>query len=178
MQAEVAQQGAFRHLVSKFDELQKVAQGLRARFPNDSEVSLLLADTLLAAGRANLALVEYRKAQELVLPNQTRRVQQGIRQCLENRDQFPAFVAKRLQTAEYADGVNGEIWRDYVERDIQRGREIARIVRQRAPLRGRRMLDVGCGYGGTLIAFAEQGSDTFGVEIDQGWAKVVGAVPS
>jgi SAM-dependent methyltransferase len=167
MQAEVALQGAFRDFMSKFGELQNLAQDLRARFPNDSEVSLFLADTLLAAGRADLALIEYRKAQELVLPNQKRRVQQGIRQCLEDRDYFPAFFAKRLETAEYAGAKNAEVWRDYVERDIQRGREIARIVRQRAPLRGRRMLDVGCGYGGTLLAFAEQGSDTVGVEIDE-----------
>jgi SAM-dependent methyltransferase len=65
-----------------------------------------------------------------------------------------------------------ESWRSYADREIQRGREIARIVRKRIPLEGRRVLDVGCGYGVMLISFAEQGADAVGVEIDEDRFKV------
>jgi SAM-dependent methyltransferase len=71
-----------------------------------------------------------------------------------------------LRTAEYAEGHNAAVWRDYANREIQRGREIVRMIRQVVPVRGKRVLDVGSGYGGMLISMAEQGADVTGVEID------------
>jgi 2-polyprenyl-3-methyl-5-hydroxy-6-metoxy-1,4-benzoquinol methylase len=165
--AEVALQGAYQQFTSKMEELQTIARNIVDRFPRDSEASLFLADTLLAAGRADLALSEYKKAQELITPNQKRRVDQAIRQCMEDRDYFPATFAERLQIREYAIEKYAESWGSYAWREIQRGREIARLMRQRIPLRGRRVLDVGTCYGGALIAFAEQGADAVGVEIDK-----------
>jgi SAM-dependent methyltransferase len=74
--------------------------------------------------------------------------------------------AKRLSTAEYSAGHNAEVWREYAWREIQRGREIVRLVRQVTGLRGKRVLDVGSGYGGMLISMAEQGANVTGIEID------------
>jgi 2-polyprenyl-3-methyl-5-hydroxy-6-metoxy-1,4-benzoquinol methylase len=170
--AEVALQGAYQQFANRMEELQTVARSIADRFPQDTEALLFLADTLLAAGRADLALIEYKKTQEHITSNQKRRVEQSIRQCLEDRDYFPAGFAERLQIREYALEKYAESWGSYAWREIQRGREIARLVRQRIPLRGRRMLDVGTCYGGALIAFAEQGAHTVGVEIDRERAAV------
>jgi SAM-dependent methyltransferase len=162
----------YRRFDSTLADLKQMAYGLLARFPESSETRFFLADVLQASGQADLALVEFRKLQEDAKPNQKRRVEQAIRQCLADRDYFPPDFARCLESNEYAAGINAEIWRDYALREIQRGRELTRIVRERIPLMGRRVLDVGCGYGGTLIAFAEQGADAVGVEVNEERARV------
>lgn len=48
----------------------------------------------------------------------------------------------------------------------ERGRRVANLLRQRTELRGKRFLDVGCAYGGFLVAFAEQGADVTGMDLD------------
>jgi len=87
-------------------------------------------------------------------------------QCLADKRYFPPSYSQRLATGEYAAGHNAQTWRNYARRDIQRGREIVRLLRQWKPLAGKRVLDVGCGYGGMMICMAEQGADVVGVEID------------
>ena len=157
---------AYREFDSVLSVLRGNAEGLVARFPDKLEARFFLADVLLASGRADEAVLHYEKIKTIADSNQIRRAQQGIQQSKADRDYFPPEFAKRLVSAEYASGINAEAWRNYANREIQRGRLIARQVRQHIPLTGRRMLDVGCGYGGTLICFAEQGCDVVGVEID------------
>lgn len=163
-------------IYQKFDAelsaLRAEAQGFVARNPENMEAHFFLADILLAAGRADEALIEYEKLKATSSGNQRRRAQQGINQCNTDRDYFPPEYAKRLVSDEYASGINSEAWRSYANREIQRGRAIARQVRKHIPLAGRRMLDVGCGYGGTLVCFAEQGCNVVGVEIDEERARV------
>ena len=158
-------------LYRKFDTellaLRAEAQGFVARHPDNKEAHFFLADVLLAGGRADEASMEYEKLKTGSSPNQVRRAQQGIQQCSVDRDYFPPDYAKRLVSDEYASGINSQAWRSYANREIQRGRAIARQVRKHIPLSGRRMLDVGCGYGGTLVCFAEQGCSVTGVEIDE-----------
>jgi polysaccharide pyruvyl transferase CsaB len=49
-----------------------------------------------------------------------------------------------------------------------RGRQVVEILRgHTALLHGKRYLDVGCAYGGFLVAFAEQGSQVTGIDIDE-----------
>ncbi len=48
----------------------------------------------------------------------------------------------------------------------ERGRHVASLLSQRTKLRGKRYLDVGCAYGGFLVAFAEQGADVTGFDLD------------
>jgi 2-polyprenyl-3-methyl-5-hydroxy-6-metoxy-1,4-benzoquinol methylase len=177
---------AYRKFGSALAELKQMAHGLVERFPESEEARFFLADVLDATGQADVARAEYETLQKIVSGNQKRRVDQAIRHCLADRDYFPPEFANRLESKEYSiprkahsghDGVPDRIandrelmaqsWRSYADREIQRGREIVRIVRERVPLAGRRVLDVGCGYGGSLICFAEQGADAIGVEVDE-----------
>jgi 2-polyprenyl-3-methyl-5-hydroxy-6-metoxy-1,4-benzoquinol methylase len=146
--------------------LKNLAYNLTGRYPKDREARFFLADILRGAGMEDLALNEYTVLMDNCPPNEIHRVQQGIEQCEADRDYYPPAFAHRLSTAEYAAGHNAAIWREYARREIQRGREIVRIVRQVTPLRGKRVLDVGSGYGGMLISMAEQGANVVGVEID------------
>ncbi len=157
----------FRQWRSTMTGLTNAAQSLSSRFPKDREVRFQLADVLRGAGMDDSALVEYTALLDGCPANERHRVLQGIEQTQADRDYFPAAFAKRLTTAEYAVGHNAAIWREYAKREIQRGREIVRTIRQVTPLRGRRVLDVGSGYGGMLISMAEQGAEVVGVEIDE-----------
>jgi 2-polyprenyl-3-methyl-5-hydroxy-6-metoxy-1,4-benzoquinol methylase len=163
---------AHRQFHTRMAELVQMAQALKSQYPQDLGVRLFSAEVLQASGQAELALAEYEGILGNVPQNLRRRVEQAIRQCKADRDYFPPDFAKRLESAEYVIGVNAPIWRSYFLREIQRGRSIARLVQDRIPLAGRRVLDVGCGYGGTLIAFAEQGANAVGVEIDEERARV------
>jgi 2-polyprenyl-3-methyl-5-hydroxy-6-metoxy-1,4-benzoquinol methylase len=177
---------AYRKYGSALNELKQMAHGLVGRFPQSEETRFFLADVLDATGQADQALAEYETLQKIVSGNQKRRVEQAIRKCLADRDYFPPEFANRLESNEYSVSRNAnsghnsvsdriandrelmvQSWRSYAHREIQRGREIVRIVRERIPLAGRRVLDVGCGYGGSLICFAEQGADAIGVEVDE-----------
>jgi len=153
-------------------QLRHMALGLLGQFPESREARFLLAEVLQAGGQADLALTEYRKLLEGAHPNQKRRIEQAIRQCEADHDYFPPEYAARVQSKEYVTGINADQWSSYARREIQRGREIARLIRKRIPLAGRRALDVGCGYGGMLIVFAEQGAEAVGVEISEERARV------
>ena len=49
-----------------------------------------------------------------------------------------------------------------------RGRDAARKLEKYINIKGKRFLDVGCAYGGFLVAFAEQGaSEVVGIDIDE-----------
>ena len=157
----------FRQWRASMAGLTTAAQSLSSRFPKDREARYLLADILRGSGMDDLVLAEYTALLEACPKNELRRVQQGIEQSQVDRGYFPAAFAKRLTTAEYATGHNAAVWREYARKEIQRGREIVRTIRQVTPLRGRRVLDVGSGYGGMLISMAEQGADVVGVEIDK-----------
>jgi 2-polyprenyl-3-methyl-5-hydroxy-6-metoxy-1,4-benzoquinol methylase len=137
-----------------------------SRFPQDRDARFLLAESLRGAGMDDLAATEYEKLLEDCPMNERLRAEQGLAQCRADRSYFPPSFAQRLSTAEYAAGHNAEIWRAYAWREIQRSREIVRMIRQVTPLRGKHVLDVGSGYGGMLISMAEQGAAITGIEID------------
>ncbi len=170
-ESEQALQTAHREFDGVISTLRASAEGLAARFPENQEIQFFLADIMLASGRADEALLQYERIAAKADPNQVRRARQGIQQCNADRDYFPPAFASYLAD-KYATGINAEVWRNYANREIQRGRMIAQQVRQHIPLTGRRLLDVGCGYGDRLICFAEQGCDVVGVEIDPERAQV------
>jgi SAM-dependent methyltransferase len=157
---------AYRQFAEVMAGLHNLAHTLVARFPQDLEARLFLADILRAGGQDDLAGEQYRKLLQVVFPNERRRVEQAIKQCEADRDYFPPSFAAYLASDHYGEGGDPKTWRDYVARDIHRGRKIVRELRVRTPLREKRVLDVGCGHGGLLIAFAEQGAQATGIEID------------
>jgi SAM-dependent methyltransferase len=157
---------AYRQFARAFTDLRNLAYTLVRRFPQDPQARFFYADVLKAGDQDDLAGEQYRTLLQVVLPNERRRVEQAIKQCEADRDYFPPAFAAHLTSDEYGVGCNVQTWRDYAARDIQRGREIVRQLRQRSSLRGKRVLDVGCGHGGALIAFAEQGAEVVGIEID------------
>jgi SAM-dependent methyltransferase len=142
------------------------ARNLSSRYPKDRDARFLLAESLRGAGMDDLAAAEYQTLLQDCPANERQRSEQGLAQCKADRSYFPEVFAKRLSTAEYAVGHNAEVWREYAWREIQRGREIVRMLRQVITLRGKRVMDVGSGYGGMQISMAEQGAEVTGIEID------------
>ena len=59
------------------------------------------------------------------------------------------------------------MWFDYAMYANQRGKDMAALLMPRAAPSARRYLDVGCGLGGFLVAFAQRGLDVFGFDVDQ-----------
>src|SRR5882762_900253 len=157
---------AFCHWRNNTAALIQQARNLCARFPQDRDARYLLAETVRGAGMDDLAAAEYQSLLQNCPANERQRVEQSITQCRADRGYFPEVLVQRLSTLEYVEGHNAEVWRDYAWREIQRGREIVRMLRQVTGLRGKRVLDVGSGYGGMLIAMAEQGASVTGIEID------------
>lgn len=151
------------HAMKEFGDL---AHSMVGQFPEDRSARYFLAEVLQASGCSDLALDQYEWLRNNAPTSEIPRITQSIEQCLADHHYFPPAYAKRLSTGEYAAGHNAEVWRRYARRDIQRGREIVRTIRQWIPLRGKRVLDVGGGYGGMMISMAEQGAHVTGVEID------------
>lgn len=58
------------------------------------------------------------------------------------------------------------MWFDYAMSSRARGRDFVSFVRPLLTGSEKRYLDVGCGFGGCLAAFAELGMDVCGIEID------------
>ncbi len=59
-----------------------------------------------------------------------------------------------------------QVWLDYALSTNQRGRDVVDSVRNFIPsIKGKKHLDVGCGYGGTCISFAQAGAFSIGIDI-------------
>jgi len=80
---------------------------------------------------------------------------------------FPAHFAEHLNHATYGLGIDPETYRDYMRAEIERGREIVKLLQPWTLVRGLDVLDVGCGFGGLLIVMHEAGAKSLsGMEID------------
>ena len=60
-----------------------------------------------------------------------------------------------------------DMWFQYALSTNQRGRDLIAVMQRYKPFFGRRYLDVGCGFGGCLVAAAEQGAHGIGLEVDE-----------
>lgn len=157
---------AYQNTTATLEHLRRNAQDLVARYPNSVECRFLHAELAKAAGQGQLALAEFERLKQIVPQNQLPRVESQIRDCQPDREYFPSDFRRRFDADQYVSGLNAKVWREYALQDIQRARKLVSHLLQRTPLRGRKILDVGCGYGGLLIALAEQGADVTGIEID------------
>lgn len=59
------------------------------------------------------------------------------------------------------------MWFEYALLTNRRGQNMYSLIAPRIPRGARRYLDVGCGFGGFLVVFAEHGLEVRGIEIDQ-----------
>jgi SAM-dependent methyltransferase len=58
------------------------------------------------------------------------------------------------------------VWSDFALSTNLRGKAVVRRLQRYTGLRGKRCLDVGCAYGGYPIAFAAEGADAVGIDIN------------
>jgi len=80
---------------------------------------------------------------------------------------FPADFKEHLDTTLCGPGTDPKIYREYMYSDIARGREIVKVMRAHVDIAGKDVLDVGCGYGGLLIAMKEAGAGSLtGIELE------------
>jgi 2-polyprenyl-3-methyl-5-hydroxy-6-metoxy-1,4-benzoquinol methylase len=58
------------------------------------------------------------------------------------------------------------MWFDYAMSTNQRGQDAVQLLRPYLPAGARRALDVGCGFGGFVVAFSQNGLESIGIELD------------
>jgi SAM-dependent methyltransferase len=89
---------------------------------------------------------------------------------------FPPAFKEHLESQYYGGGIDLDSYRNYMRAEIQRGREIARMLCPWTEIEGKRVLDIGCGFCGLLIVMKEAGAKSIaGVELDTNrihWAKL------
>jgi len=57
-----------------------------------------------------------------------------------------------------------QVWKDHELSGVERGNKIITEIKQIHRIDGRRILDIGCGTGGTSVAFAKAGGDVVGID--------------
>jgi len=149
-----------------------LAQTLQQKYPHDAETKLFVVDALRLSGEFAAALELYEELRPSASPNLLCRIQQGIDQCNSDQAYFPPDFEAQLNTGLFATGENAKIWRRYARSDVQRGRRLVRMLRQHTGFPGKRALDIGSGWGGLIIALAEEGADTAGIEYDPARVKI------
>ncbi len=91
----------------------------------------------------------------------------------------PQYAKAYLGLFQYAKGQNfktlqeilnlpapAPMWFDYALSTNYRGRQLYHVLSPFLPKGAQRYLDIGCGFGGCLVAFGEQGMEACGIEID------------
>jgi 2-polyprenyl-3-methyl-5-hydroxy-6-metoxy-1,4-benzoquinol methylase len=59
------------------------------------------------------------------------------------------------------------MWFEFAVTANDRGRRLVELIARRRPLQGARVLDIGCAYGGMVVAFAERGCQVTGIDINE-----------
>lgn len=59
-----------------------------------------------------------------------------------------------------------QAWKKYALNAIERGKEVVEAIAENTSLQDKKVLDIGCGEGGTSIAFAKEGALVTAIDID------------
>ena len=79
-----------------------------------------------------------------------RRFHRAIRRHLSGLERYPMH----------------QVWSEFALSTNLRGMELARTLQRYTEIRGKRYLDIGCAYGGYPIAFAAEGAEAVGIDIN------------
>ena len=79
-----------------------------------------------------------------------RRFHRAIRRYLSGLEHYPMYP----------------VWSEFALSTNLRGSEVARRLQRYTEIRGKRYLDIGCAYGGYPIAFAAEGAEAVGIDIN------------
>jgi len=75
-------------------------------------------------------------------------------------------MSEQIQTLPPKSHPNHRLWSDYAEFAKDRGRLVGDILESFRPLKGLKILDVGCGEGGTSLALAERGAQITAIDFN------------
>lgn len=90
----------------------------------------------------------------------------------KNRQFYEAVVVHNLPSA---DNPNIKMWMEYALSTNTRVRNITGLIEKYISIKGKRCLDVGCAYGGMLIAMAERGAFPVGIDICEDYLELAKA---
>lgn len=76
------------------------------------------------------------------------------------------FAALCRHLAPIADDPCVSMYFEFAITTNERGRAVVALIKPHKELRGANYLDIGCAYGGFLVAFAEEGAHVAGIDID------------
>ncbi|MBW4437904.1 MAG: methyltransferase domain-containing protein [Pleurocapsa minor GSE-CHR-MK-17-07R] len=81
---------------------------------------------------------------------------------------FQAAVKERYQKQNISpDHPMYETWFNYTMQTNERGAEAVRVISSYMDIAGKRHLDIGCAYAGTVVAFAHAGASSIGIELSR-----------
>lgn len=124
------------------------------------------ANTWRARVRTALTALADRRAEAAAsAPDAAERIAQRFAHLKTAGNQrFFAAVARHL--AALADDPCLPMYMEFALSSNARGRAVAAAMAQHVDLKGKRVLDIGCAYGGFLVAFAELGAEPVGFDIN------------
>ncbi len=85
------------------------------------------------------------------------------KESIDNKNFFRALAS---HLSDIADDPRLSMYFNFALSTNDRGREVARLIAKHIEILGKLHLDIGCAYGGFLVAFAEHGAESFGFDID------------
>ena len=117
--------------------------------------------------RARTAIVSLELSISRVeLNSDSRRVVEMFRE-LYNSENSHFFHALAVHLASVVNDPCLPMYFKFAISSNERGRAVAGLLAKRMELKGKRHLDVGCGYGGFLVAFTEFGASSTGFDINE-----------
>lgn len=84
---------------------------------------------------------------------------------MKNMSKFQKMLGEQFKPSN--NDVQKNIWYDYASSTNSRGEVVVKTLEEFSPLNGKRLLDVGCGYGGVVVSAAKKGMNSVGIDYSQ-----------